>query len=210
MDTPTHAGSGKGQMVDQMIANLIKGNRSYRRFYQDHTVSLETLKELVDLARLSASAANLQPLKYILSNNDEKNALIFSCLKWAGYLKDWPGPEEGERPSGYIIILADAKKANEWIGYDCGIASQSMLLGAREKGLSGCMIGAINRKKLQDLLNISVLLKILLVIAIGKPKETVVIEEVGQDNDIRYWRDQKGVHHVPKRKLSDIIIDTFS
>ena len=210
MDTPTYAGSKQSQMVGQMIANLIKENRSYRRFYQDHVVSLETLKALVDLARLSASAANLQPLRYIISNNDKKNALIFSCLKWAGYLKDWPGPKEGERPSGYIIILADAKEVNEWIGYDCGIATQSMLLGAREKGLGGCMIGAINRKELRDLLKIPAELKILLVVAIGEPKERVVIEEVGKDNNIRYWRDQKGVHHVPKRKLSDIIIDTFS
>ncbi|UCD89207.1 MAG: nitroreductase family protein [Desulfobacterales bacterium] len=192
-----------------MIAELIKKNRSCRRFYQDHSLDLEALRELVDLARLSASAANLQPLKYILSCNDEKNALIFSCLKWAGYIKDWPSPPEGERPSGYIIIVVNSKKANEWIGYDCGIASQSILLGAREKRLAGCMIGAINRKQLKNLLDIPNPFKILLVIAIGKPKEKVVIEEVDQDKDIRYWRDQYDVHHVPKRKLDDIIINTY-
>jgi nitroreductase len=124
-------------------------------------------------------------------------------------MKDWIGPQEGERPSGYIIILVDTKKANEWIGYDCGIASQSILLGAREEGLAGCMIGSINRKKLKSLLNIPAQLKILLVIAIGKPKEKVVIESVGQDNNIRYWRDQNGVHHVPKKKLNDIIINAY-
>jgi nitroreductase len=192
-----------------MIADLIKKNRSCRRFYQNHLLELRTLRGLVDIARLSASAANLQPLKYVLSCNDKKNALIFSCLKWAGYMKDWIGPQEGERPSGYIIILVDTKKANEWIGYDCGIASQSILLGAREEGLAGCMIGSINRKKLKDLLNIPAQLKILLVIAIGKPKEKVVIESVGQDNNIRYWRDQNGVHHVPKKKLNDIIINAY-
>ena len=192
-----------------MIAELIKKNRSCRRFYQDHSLDLEALRELVDLARLSASAANLQPLKYILSCNDEKNALIFSCLKWAGYIKDWPSPPEGERPSGYIIIVVNSKKANEWIGYDCGIASQSILLGAREKRLAGCMIGAINRKQLKDLLDIPNPFKILLVIAVGKPKEKVVIEEVDQDKDIRYWRDQYDVHHVPKRKLDDIIINAY-
>ncbi|UCD32121.1 MAG: nitroreductase family protein [Desulfobacterales bacterium] len=192
-----------------MIAELIKKNRSCRRFYQDHSLDLEALRELVDLARLSASAANLQPLKYILSCNDEKNALIFSCLKWAGYIKDWPSPPEGERPSGYIIIVVNSKKANEWIGYDCGIASQSILLGAREKRLAGCMIGAINRIQLKNLLDIPNPFKILLVIAIGKPKEKVVIEEVDQDKDIRYWRDQYDVHHVPKRKLDDIIINAY-
>ena len=196
-------------MEGNMIADLIKKNRSCRRFYQDHPLELATLRELVDLARLSASAANLQPLKFVLSCNDEKNDQIFSCLKWAGYIKDWPGPPEGERPSGYIIIMVNEKESSEWIGYDSGIASQSILLGAREKGLAGCMIGAVNRKKLKDLLNLHEHFKILLVIAIGKPKEKVIIETVGQDNNIRYWRDQNDVHHVPKRKLDDVIISTY-
>lgn len=198
-----------GFMEGDMITDLIRNNRSCRRFYQDHSLELATLRELVDLARLSASAANLQPLKYVLSCNDKKNDQIFSCLKWAGYIKDWSGPPEGERPSGYIIILVNEKESSEWIGYDSGIAGQSILLGATAKGLAGCMIGAINRKKLKDQLHIPNLFKILLVIAIGKPKEKVVIEEVGQDNNIRYWRDGNDVHHVPKRKLDDIIISAY-
>ncbi len=192
-----------------MIADLIRKNRSCRRFYQDHIVTPETLKQLVDLARLSSSAANLQPLRYILCTTPEKNARVFSCLGWAAYLKDWPGPEQGERPAGYIIMLGDSETSNPYIGYDCGIAGQSILLGAREKGLAGCMFGAINRQQLSKILNIDSQLKILLVIAIGKPKEQVVIEPVGPDNNIRYWRDNQGVHHVPKRNLSDIIVDSI-
>jgi nitroreductase len=192
-----------------MIADLIKKNRSFRRFYQDHVLDRETLTGFVDLARLSASAANLQPLRYVLSVDSQKNSQIFSCLAWAAYLKDWKGPKEGERPSGYIIILSDSEKANDFVGYDCGIASQSILLGAREKGLAGCMIASINRQQLQSLLNIDARFKILLVIAIGKPKEEVVIESVGSDDNIRYWRDETGVHHVPKRNLKDIIIDSY-
>jgi len=192
-----------------VIADLIKKNRSFRRFFQDHVLDLETLINLVDLARLSASAANLQPLRYILSVDSQKNSQIFPCLGWAGYLKDWNGPKQGERPSGYIIILSDSEKANEYVGYDCGIASQSILLGAREKGLAGCMIASVKRQKLRSLLNIDVRFKILLVIAIGEPKEDVVIETVGSDNSIRYFRDSAGVHHVPKRKLKDIIVDSY-
>ena len=192
-----------------MIADLIRKNRSYRRFYQDHALDMETLTDLVDLARLSASAANLQPLRYILSADSQKNSQIFSCLAWAAYLKDWKGPGEGERPSGYIIVLSDSEKANDFVGYDCGIASQSILLGAREKELAGCMIASINRQQLRSLLNIDARFKILLVIAIGKPKEEVVIEPVGSDDSIRYWRDETGVHHVPKRNLKDIIIDSY-
>ena len=197
-----------------MIADLIKKNRSCRRFYQNHKVNIKTLKSLVNLARMSASAANLQPLKYILSCNPEKNARIFSCLAWAGYIKDWPGPSVGERPAAYIIILGHTV-ISKTFGCDYGIASQSMLLGAREKGLAGCMIGAVNRRKLRKLLNIAPEYKILLIIAIGKPKEKVKVEAVDSDSsldmadNIKYWRDDKGVHHVPKRKLNDIIIDSY-
>lgn len=188
-----------------MISELVKANRSCRRFYEDHQVELKTLEELVDLARLSASGANLQPLKYILACQPDVNAQIFSCLAWAGYLKDWPGPEPGERPSGYIVILGDTTISKEF-GVDHGIAGQSMLLGAREKGLAGCMLGSINRKDLRPMLNIESHLKILLVLAIGKPKEEVVIETVGPDGNIRYWRDAEAVHHVPKRALTDLIV----
>jgi len=188
-----------------MINELVKENRSYRRFYEDHAVAPETLKELVNLARMSASGANLQPLKYILSCDPSKNADIFSCLAWAGYLKDWPGPREGERPAAYIVVLGDTS-ISESAGCDHGIAAQTILLGAREKGLGGCMLGSIDRNALRDSLNIPSQLKILLVLAIGKPREQVVLETVGSDNSIRYWRDNEGVHHVPKRKLEDIIV----
>jgi nitroreductase len=188
-----------------MIRDLITQNRSYRRFHQEVPVERETLKELVDLARLSASAANLQPLKYILSNEPEKNELIFSCLRWAGYLKDWRGPAEGEKPSAYIIILGDHRVSNGFL-CDHGVAAQSILLGAVERGLGGCMLAAVQRTKLAKLLEIPDYYEILLVLALGKPKEKVVLETVGDDGDIKYWRDKDEVHHVPKRKLDDIIV----
>jgi nitroreductase len=188
-----------------MIEDLIKSNRSCRRFFQQEAISVETLRWLVNLARLSASAANLQPLKYILSNEPDKNELIFSCLAWAAYLRDWPGPPDGERPSAYIIMLGDFHIAKSF-GTDMGIAAQSILLGAREKGLAGCMLGSINKGLLQEMLQITNRFEILLVIALGKPKEIAVLEEVGPGGGIEYWRDEQGVHHVPKRPLEDIII----
>ena len=188
-----------------MFTELVKENRSCRRFYEDHAVEPETLKEFVNLARMSASGANLQPLKYILSCDSQKNAEIFSCLAWAGYLKDWPGPEEGERPAAYIVILGDTS-ISESAGCDHGIAAQTILLGAREKGLAGCMLGSIDRNALRDSLNIPSQFKVLLVLAIGKPREQVILENVGSDNSIRYWRDSEGIHHVPKRTLEDIIV----
>ncbi len=189
-----------------MIADLVRKNRSCRRFYQNSLVEIETLKELTNLARLSASAANLQPLKYLLSSRPEQNESIFGCLAWAGYLKDWAGPKEGERPSAYIIALGDTTIAKEF-GPDLGIAGQSILLGAREMGLAGCMLGAINREMLREICHIPAHYQILLVIALGKPKEQVVIDDVKPDGSIKYWRDEQGIHHVPKRSLNDIILD---
>jgi nitroreductase len=191
-----------------MITELVKENRSCRRFYEDHAVEPETLKAFVNLARMSASGANLQPLKYLLSCDSQKNAEIFSCLAWAGYLKEWSGPAEGERPAAYIVVLGDTS-ISESAGCDHGIAAQTILLGAREKGLAGCMLGSIDRNALRDSLNIASQFKILLVLAIGKPKEQVVLEPVGPDNSIRYWRDNEDVHHVPKRKLEDIIVAEY-
>jgi len=188
-----------------MIEELVRQNRSCRRFHQDQSVSRETLLSLVDLARLSASAANLQPLKYVLSCEPERNAAIFSCLAWAGYLKDWPGPAEGERPAAYLVILGDREITTNF-GCDHGIAAQSILLGAREKGLGGCMVGSIKQDRLRRLLDLPERYDILLVIALGRPREQVVLTEVGPDGSIRYWRDEAGVHYVPKRALDEIII----
>jgi nitroreductase len=188
-----------------MLKDLIVKNRSYRRFYQEVPVSCETLRELVDLARLSASGANRQPLKYILSCDAEKNALIFPNLAWAGYLPDWGGPQEGERPSAYIVILGDLE-ISKTAGVDHGIAAQSILLGAVERGLGGCIIASVQRELLREALQIEPRYEILLVLALGQPKEKVVVESLGPEGDIKYWRDGAGVHHVPKRALEEIII----
>jgi len=188
-----------------MINELIRKNRSYRRFDNKHKINVSTLRELVDLARCSASAANMQPLKYILTCESDQNDIIFEHLAWAGYLKDWSGPAEGERPTAYIIILGD-KRISKTIDCDHGIAAQSILLGTAEKGLGGCMIGSIDRDGLRKKFGIDEHLQILLVIAIGKPAETVILEDTGSDGDIKYYRNEQDIHHVPKRTLDEIII----
>ncbi len=188
-----------------MFKDLVVKNRSYRRFQQSFVISKEVLLDLVDLARQSASGGNNQPLKYILSWEPSKNALIFAQLAWARLLAGWGGPQEGERPSAYVIILHDKQVAPAYF-CDQGIAAQTILLGATEKGLGGCMLGAIKKDELRRALAIPEHLDILLVIALGKPAEKVVLEIVGADGSTRYWRDNAGVHHVPKRALNDIIV----
>jgi nitroreductase len=188
------------------ISNLTLENRSYRRFKQSYQITEKQLKKLVMLVRQSASGANLQPLKFILSCTPEKNEMIFPTLSWAGYLDDWSGPEEGERPSAYLVMLGDKDLANSF-EYDAGIASQSITLGATEMGLGCCLIGSIKRDSLREMLEIPDEFEILLVIALGKPNEKVVLDEIGSDGDIKYWRDDSEVHHVPKRRLQDFILD---
>ncbi|MFA4837025.1 MAG: nitroreductase family protein [Dehalococcoidia bacterium] len=190
-----------------MIDDLIKSTRSFRRFDQSVTINRKTLEELVDLARHSASARNLQPLKYILSCDPKTNALIFDTLTWAGSLKGWGGPAEGERPSAYIIVLGDTKLTADF-GCDHGIAGQNIMLGARERGLGGCILGSAKKPKLRDALKIPDQYEILLVLALGKPAETVVIEPSGPNGDTSYWRDSDGIHHVPKRSLAEIILNS--
>jgi nitroreductase len=188
-----------------MLRDLVLRNRSYRRFRETEPIAFETLLELVDLARCSASGANLQPLRFALSTDRERNARIFPHLAWAGYLADWPGPAEGERPAAYIVILGDTTIRKEF-GCDHGIAAQSILLGAVERGLGGCMIGSIRREELRQVLAIPPECEILLVVALGVPAERVVLEDLGSDGSIRYWRDADGVHHVPKRALEAIVL----
>jgi len=187
-----------------MIKDLILKNRSYRRFYEDHKISNDFLKELVDIARLAPSSRNLQPLRFIISSEASKNGIIFKNLAWAAYLKDWTGPVQGERPSAYIIIAGDTSLTSNF-SCDHGIVAQSMLLAAAEKGIGGCMIASVNRKNLAEELNIPLQFEILLVIALGKPKEIVVIDNF--NGDIKYWRDADQIHHVPKRSLEDLLLN---
>lgn len=169
---------------------------------------VETLRELVELARFSPSAANLQPLKFLLVSSPETCARVFPALAWAGYLQDWDGPAEGERPSAYIVILGDTR-IRAHIDCDHGIAAQSIMLGAVERGLGGCLIGSVDRERLRQELDIPAHFEILLVLALGEPAEKVVLDDAEPGGDIRYWRDASGVHHVPKRPLDELIAGEF-
>lgn len=186
-----------------MIKELIHRNRSIRRYHEDHIIKMDELLTMLESARLSASARNSQPLKYYLSSNREMNQKIFPCLAWAGYLKDWDGPDSGERPSAYIIQLHDTGITSDYF-CDDGIAAQSILLTAVEMGYGGCIIASVKRELLSKILGLPEHLKIIQVISLGIPAETVVIEEIA-GNDIKYWRDENGIHHVPKRSLKEIV-----
>ncbi len=191
------------------MQEIIAKTRTFRRFVEKDTISTATLYELIDLARLGGSARNGQPWQYMLVNSPEICEKIFPYLGWAGYLSDWKGPVEGERPSAYVLCLLNKnrlKGPESEAQFDLGVATQNMLLGAMEKRIGGCRIGAFN-PKLASLFDLPDHLHLSLVVALGKPRETVIIEECTNEDDIRYWRDEQGVHHVPKRSLESCLVD---
>jgi nitroreductase len=186
------------------LKELILKSRSYRRFDESYQIDTKTLESFIELARLSPTGANKQPLKFLYFNTPEECSRIFPYIAWAGYLTDWAGPEKGERPSAYILIAGD-KSISDLFGVDHGIAAQSIMLGAAEAGLGGCIIGSIKRTELSSELSLADNFDILLILAIGKPVEKVIIEDI-KDSNVKYWRDQNKNHHVPKRSLKELII----
>ena len=186
-----------------MMKDLVQKNRSYRRFYQDKKVTEEQVLNLIDIARLTPSGANKQPMRYMYTCSEEENEKVFPYLRWAGYLQDWDGPREGERPAAYIIMLCpNGVNAPQ----DEGIIGQTILLSATEEGMGGCFIANVDRAGLAKSLQVPQEYQIKLVIALGYPKEKVVIEEIGAEDDIKYYRDNEQTHHVPKIRLEDLII----
>lgn len=189
-----------------MLENLVKKNRSYRRFVQKD-INEKDLKEMINLARFSASSRNRQALKYIIVKNKEKLNSIFRELHWAGFLKEWKGPSESERPVAYIIALHDKniKISERMLFCDLGLAVQNILLAAVEKGFGGCIMGAFNPEKISEILEINQdKLEPLIILSLGIPLKEVLIEDV-KDGDTKYYRDEKDRNVVPKRSLEEIV-----
>ena len=189
-----------------MFKDLVKQNRSYRGYDESRKVTREELLDLVDCARLTPSSVNRQPLRYYLAWEKEKVDRIQSLTKWAAALPDMTLPHPGMRPTAFIVICQDKKLAPTPFLKDVGIVAQTILLAAVEKGLGGCMIGNYNAKTVQEKLDLPENMEPMLIVAIGKPAEQVVLTEVGEDGNTAYYRDSQDVHYVPKRKLEDVIL----
>jgi len=189
-----------------MLNELVNKNRSYRKFNANKPVADEILDSLVELARITPSSKNLQPLKYLLLNQKDDADFVFERLKWAWYLKDWNGPSVEERPTAYVIMLLD-KNIHDNAMIDAGIAAQTILLGAVEKGLGGCIIRTANRYEIHKHFNLPDNLEIILVIALGEPAQIVKLTEVEPSGNIEYFEDENQVHYVPKRSFDEIIVN---
>lgn len=191
----------------EILKGLLKKDRSYRRFDENQIIDKKELLNLVDLTRYCASGRNLQPMKYYITNDRSVCDKIFPLLKWAGYLVDWEGPSEGERPTAYLIQCLNTNLTKNYL-CDDGLQLQAITLGATAEGLGCCIIKSFNVLKIKEILNLPDYLEPLYVIAIGKPIEKVVIENMeNKENDnIKYYRTSDGIHHVPKRTLNDLLI----
>lgn len=186
-----------------MVYNLIEKCRSYRRFDASKTISRDTLVSFVKSARVTASGANLQKLRYSLFNDKESMDKIFSCLKFAGYLTDWEGPLPEERPAAYIVI-SSSKELDILTSIDLGIVSEAITLSAAEVGIGSCMFRSYGKAEITSLIGEEN--KPHMVIAFGYPAETVVLED-SVDGNIKYYRDEKDRHIVPKLPLDTLIIN---
>lgn len=192
-----------------MLNAIIAANRSYRRFHEDERIDRDTLIRWVDTARLVPSSGNAQPLRYAIVDDTDTCARAFDCCVWAAALPEWPGPAPGERPCAYIVICRDAERSRADIltAWDEGIAAQTIMLQATEADFGGCIIASIRKQRLGEAIGLDhARYQPDLVLALGKPAEEVRIESLSPDGAVAYWRDEAGVHHVPKRELSDILL----
>ena len=192
-----------------MFIDLVKANRSYRGYDESRKVTRDELLSLVELARISPSSLNAQPLKYYIAYEKEKVEIIQARTKWAAGLPKLNLPYEGKRPTAFIVICQDLNivPAIEKYQKDVGIVAQTMLLGATELGLGGCMIGNFSQDEMKKAIGVSENLQPVLVIGIGKPMENIVITEVSENESMKYYRDENDTHYVPKRKLQDIVVE---
>ena len=193
-------------MQEYNVPTLLRRNRSYRRFGGEH-LNEETLRELIACCTLVPSGGNLQRLRFRAVSGKAACDAVYPTLGWAGYLPDWDGPVEAERPRGYIVMLCRPSEDNALLAVDTGICAQSILLAAVERGLGGCMLKNVKADMLLHALGLSTDdWRVALVIALGEPVETVEIVPVGEDGSIRYYRDEQGVHYVPKRTVEEIMV----
>jgi len=192
-----------------MILDLVTKSRSWRGYDESRKVTREELVSLVQCARLTPSSINMQPLKYYLAYDPETVAKIQPLTGWARALPELELPRPGKRPTAFIVICQDLTLNSSLARFqkDIGIVAQTMLLAATEMGLGGIMIGNFNAEKVRAALELPETIAPMLILAIGKPDETIVLTDVGEDGSTNYYRDENDVHYVPKRSLESLLLD---
>lgn len=191
-----------------MFKDLVKVNRSYRGYDESRRITREELLEMVDCARLTASSVNQQPLRYYLAWEKEEVDKIQGMTKWARQLPQMELPHKGMCPTAFIVICQDLRVSDSMARFqkDVGIAAQTILLAATEMGLGGCMIGNFGAGTVRQGLELPEHLAPMLIVALGKPAEKIVLQEIEMGESTAYYRDEADVHYVPKHRLEDIVL----
>lgn len=187
---------------DKSIYDVIAGRRMIRRF-RPEPVPMELLERLVNVGRLAPSAANLQPLEFIVVDETGLKAEVFPCLKWAAYIAPAGDPGPGEEPAAYIVTLANTKVREKMFEYDIGAAMENMILAALAEGVGSCWLLSIDREKLRAVLGVPEDYRVDSVLALGYPAEEPAAEVMGES--CRYWKDADGRLHIPKRAVASVI-----
>lgn len=181
---------------------MIRKRRTIRQF-KAQEITRDILLNLVDIGRLAPSAANLQPLEFLIVDDPEIRKEVFPCLRWAAYINPAGDPGPGQEPVAYIIILADTEIREKGYEYDVGAAVENIILGAMSQGIGSCWLISINRERLKEILSIPDKYRVDSVIALGYPAESPVVEDFS--GSVKYWKDEAGTLHVPKRKLENVV-----
>ncbi len=187
------------------LRDLLRFDRSVRRFDASRTIDRDTLVSLVELTRYCASSQNMQPLRYIIVDEKTGKDRLFPLLRWARHLKDWPGPAQSERPSAYLVQLTDTRIAPSLL-CDCGLQLQAITLGAAALGISGCIIRNFTPDEVHSALGLEDFYKVEYVLALGYSAETVRLEDLAPGADYSYYRLPDSTHVVPKRPLGELIV----
>ena len=185
---------------------LINKTRCTRRFKENETISKQDLIDIVDLARVTSSAKNMQPLKYIVINDEKTVKEMASRVKWAAHLTSWT-QSESEQPSAFIVLVNDTS-IDGFVMVDAGISLQTILLASRIKGYAGCALASIDKEFCKKEFNLAPGLEPVLGIAIGVEDEVLNVVDV-KDNDTNYYRNEKDEHCVPKRALDEVLLGTY-
>ena len=183
------------------VYDSILSRRSIRRFKQEE-IPLELIKKIVNAARLAPSAANLQPIDYLVISDKNICSKIFETISWAGYIKPKWTPSPQERPVVYIILL-NKQPENKWFLRDVSLASENIVLTAEEEGIGSCILLNINRDKIKQILELPEKIIVDSIIALGYKGEKSVVEDL--KDSVEYWKDEDNIMHVPKRKLDEIL-----
>ncbi len=181
----------------------IQQRRTIRRFGQQ-PLTAEQLRRYVDAARLAPSGANLQPLKYVIIQTKEIVDQLFGLVHWAAYLAPEGTPGLGERPTAYIAQIVDLKIKQAGYELDAGAAMENLLLAAEDDGVGCCWMGSVDYVRVSELLGLKETEKLIGIVSMGRKAERPV-EDLWQGS-VKYYKDENGVLHVPKRPLEEIIL----